>query len=96
MGGDGVNDALYFGDISSFLNENRPVLSPKVLDVLNNLQKCTYFHIVLAATADWGNHFVKDLEGDVHLTIVSYEAVQRILADCVQSTSPTSELLLNC
>ena len=46
---------LYFGDIAPFLNENDDIgsaLRPKLLDVLNDLQKCTTLHIELAGVVD--------------------------------------------
>lgn len=77
---------LYFGDIAPFLNENDDIgsaLRPKLLDVLNNSQKCASLRIELAGIVDWGEPFVKAcyfLEGDGPLAVDCYEAIERIQA----------------
>ena len=72
---------LYFGDIAPFLNEIDDIgsaLRPKLLDVLNNSQKCASLRIELAGIVDWGEPFVKAcyfLEGDGPLAVDCYEAI---------------------
>ena len=77
---------LYFGDIAPFLAENDDIgsaLRPRLLDVLNDLQKCASLQIGLAGVVDWGEPYAKAcyfLEGDGPLAVDCYEAIKRIQA----------------
>ena len=75
---------VQFGDIEPFLRRNEdigPVLRPKLLEIISNVQTLSQLKLELAAVIDVGELFVKStytLEGDGPLVLVCYEEIKKL------------------